>query len=99
MKNLLLKNYKKDKVKFTTLPEEIYIRELSYRGYLEVMRANTPADKFVAAIIFGVCNEDGSLCFTSDDCDEISNSMPFETIIEVGNAILDLSNKGFDTVK
>lgn len=99
MKNLLLKTYKNKKVKFTTLPEEINIRELSYRGYLEVMRASTPADKYVAAILFGVCDEDGSLCFTPDDCDEVANAMSFESIIEIGNEILTLSNKGFDTVK
>lgn len=88
------------KINVESLQKEITVKELSYKGAIELAKAIDPVDRAVLTLINSVCNEDGSLIFSNEDKELVSETFTFATIQEIAVAISKLTNiKPSDTVK
>ncbi|WP_429142512.1 hypothetical protein [Aeromonas veronii] len=83
MKSLLLNAIKPIKVKIQTLGHDVYIRELSYKGTIEVASCKNPIDRAVFTMIYGLCDEAGKLQFTVEDFDQIAETLSYAAIQEI----------------
>lgn len=78
-------------VMIESLGHKLLIKELSYKGAIEVARCLNPIDRAVYSLVNSVCNEDGSLIFTVDDVDSIANAFTFAQIQEIAYEVSKLT--------
>lgn len=71
------------KVNIPSLGQEIYIRELSYKGAVEVASRQNPIDRAVFTMIYSVCDAKGKLMFSTNDLEQIADTFSFATIQEI----------------
>lgn len=82
---------KTTKIKIDSLDQEINIKELSYKGAIELAQAINPVDRAVLTLIYSVCDEQGNLIFTKEDKDLVSETFTFTVIQEIAVAISKLT--------
>jgi hypothetical protein len=87
MKSLLLNAIKPIKVNIETLGVEVHIRELSYKGAIEVASCRNPIDRAVFTMIYGLCDQAGKLQFTTEDFDQIAETLSYAAIQEIAYEI------------
>ncbi len=87
MKSLLLNAIKPVKVNIESLGHEVFIRELSYKGAIEVASCKNPIDRAVFTMVYGLCDESGKLEFVPEDFDAIAESLSYAAIQEIAYEI------------
>lgn len=92
MKSILLNSVKPVKVKIDSLGQEVFIRELSYKGAIEVASCKNPIDRAVYTMIFGLCDEAGKLEFTVEDFDQIAETLSYAAIQEIAFEVSKITN-------
>ncbi|MGL4765212.1 MAG: hypothetical protein ACRC2N_09330 [Aeromonas sp.] len=83
MKHALFNSVKPIKINLETLGQEVFIRELSYKGAIEVASCKNPIDRAVFTMIYGLCDEAGKLQFTPEDFDQIAETLSYAAIQEI----------------
>ncbi|WP_347368026.1 hypothetical protein [Vibrio vulnificus] len=90
-KELLLSlGAKHQKVYIESLDREINIKEVSYRGALEIAKCPNPIDRSVFTLIYTVCDDNGKLIFTTEDIDQIVDTFTFLQIQEIAYEVTKL---------
>lgn len=66
-----------------SLNKELLLKELSYKGVIEVAQCTNAIDRALYTLIYSVCNEDGKLIFDVEDKDVIAETFTFAQIQEI----------------
>ncbi|KFA99267.1 hypothetical protein [Vibrio sp. ER1A] len=66
-----------------SLSKELWLKELSYKGVIEVAQCTNAIDRALYTLIYSVCNEDGKLIFDSEDKEVIAETFTFAQIQEI----------------
>lgn len=88
---LLSMGIKPVEVNIKSLGQSLYLKELSYKGAIEVAKCLNPVDRSVYTLVNGVCSEDGSLLFAIEDVDTIANAFTFSQIQEIAYEVSKLT--------
>lgn len=76
---------------------EIFIKELSYKGAAAVACEYSAAEKAIATMIYGLCDESGKNVFSEEQRDWVKENLPVAVIQEIAGKVATLSNR--DLVK
>lgn len=72
---------------------EIYIKELSYKGAIAVACEYSAAEKALATMINGLCDETGKNVFSEEQRDWIKENLPVPVIQEIAGKVADISKR------
>ncbi|ELA9841220.1 hypothetical protein V4F87_003262 [Vibrio parahaemolyticus] len=70
-------------VEIKSIGQSLLLKELSYKGVIEVAQCTNAIDRALYTLIYSVCDEDGKLVFTVDDKEDIANTFTFAQIQEI----------------
>ncbi|WP_339009452.1 hypothetical protein [Aeromonas popoffii] len=72
---------------------EIFIKELNYKGAMAVASEYDPAERALATLINGLCDESGKNVFAEEQRDWIKENLPVQIIQEVASMIANVSQR------